>query len=260
MPTFPSSVPKAKQPSLVGCQDNCKQNRKRPIMIQATDTLFLSNKQKENIETDKQVPSLIPTLPTTATWFDHSAMSIAVSPPTSYCGRRWKGLKSLKYYLTSTLLNRNVEYGWKVRKLLVWTRITTMFYCCQQSNRWSKPNWIHPCWVLYMSNFLPEQGQPWMKQQKITKEDKSEKLIELDFSWFSLDVMQASKAVKRSKNALPDSEMYCILKELSTKGTTWLYIFSVGKNLLHSEREGKIRSEKRRDKVKKRESKAHLLL
>lgn len=49
-------------------------------MIQATDTLFLSNKQKKNIETDEQVPSLIPTLPTTATWFDHSAMSIAVSP------------------------------------------------------------------------------------------------------------------------------------------------------------------------------------
>lgn len=67
MPTFPSSVPKAKQPSLVGCQDNCKQNRKRPIMTQATDTLFLNHEQKENIETEEQAPSLMPTLPTAAT-------------------------------------------------------------------------------------------------------------------------------------------------------------------------------------------------
>lgn len=132
MPTFPSSVPKAKQPSFVGCQDNCKQNRKRPIMTQATDTLFLNNKQKENAETDEQAPSLIPTLPTTPTWFDHAALSIEGSPPTSYCGIRWKGLKALKYYLTSTLRNRNGEYYRMVRKLLVWTRITTMFYCCQQ--------------------------------------------------------------------------------------------------------------------------------
>ena len=70
--------------------------------------------------------------------------------------------------------------------------------------------------------------------------------------------MQASKVVKRSKNLLPDSTMYCIPKESSTKGTTWLYIFSVGKNLLQSERERKIflkekkRSEKTRDKEKKR--------
>lgn len=56
-------------------------------MTQTTDTLFLNNKQKENIETDEQTPSLIPTLPTTATWFDPS-MSIRGSPPTGYPGMR----------------------------------------------------------------------------------------------------------------------------------------------------------------------------
>lgn len=43
--------------------------------------------------------------------------------------------------------------------------------------------------------------------------------------------MQHSGIVNRFKNLLPDSKMYHIQKESSIKGTTWLYLISVGTNL-----------------------------
>lgn len=122
MPTFPSSVPKAKQPSLVGCQANYKQNRKKLML----DTLFLYYEQKENIEADKEAPSLIPILQTIQP-FDLTPLSITDSALWAIVGMRWNGLKWFKYCSTSPLQSKSRRYCSTVRKLLVGTRSTTTF-------------------------------------------------------------------------------------------------------------------------------------